>query len=124
MVKVKLWYDLRTYDHHLLRSFQVAVKSIKLQDERVLCNVMTSTLVLTGCSMQELRRELETWKRLCHPNILPLLGIARGFGPSLSMVSRWLENGPLTSYLVKHKDITLFDRLRLVSFRMTKHEFY
>ncbi|KAG2353294.1 kinase-like domain-containing protein, partial [Suillus spraguei] len=54
-----------------------------------------------------LRRELGTWKRLVHPNILPLLGIARGFSPYISMVSPWYENGSLAAYLRKHEGIIL-----------------
>jgi hypothetical protein len=48
-------------------------------------------------------------------NISPLLGIATGFSPSISMVSPWYENGSLAAYLQKHEGITMFDRLRLVS---------
>ncbi|OAX31799.1 kinase-like protein [Rhizopogon vinicolor AM-OR11-026] len=78
----------------------VAVKAIRPQDG--------------GVDEKALRRELGTWKRLHHVNILPLLGIARDFGPYISMVSPWLENGSLTAYLRKYKDITLSDRLRLL----------
>ncbi|KAG2073456.1 kinase-like protein, partial [Suillus decipiens] len=60
-------------------------------------------------------RELGTWKRLVHPNILPLLGIARGFSPYISMVSPWYENGSLAAYLRKHEGIILSERLRLLS---------
>jgi serine/threonine protein kinase len=114
----------RNDDDHLLITFQVAVKVIRIQDggvdEKVFCNGTMSTYVPTGCAIQELRRELGTWRRLHHVNILPLLGIARNFGPYISMVSPWLENGSLTVYLRKYKDITLSDRLRLVSFCMTR----
>ncbi|OAX37508.1 kinase-like protein [Rhizopogon vinicolor AM-OR11-026] len=41
-------------------------------------------------------------------------GIARDFGPYISMVSPWLENGSLTACLRKYKDIILSDRLRLL----------
>ncbi|KAG1786886.1 kinase-like domain-containing protein, partial [Suillus variegatus] len=54
---------------------------------------------------------LELWKRLVHVNILPLLGIARGFSPSISMVSPWYENGSLAAYLQKYEAIPLSDRL-------------
>jgi serine/threonine protein kinase len=81
----------------------VAVKAIRFQSGEV------------GASQEKaLRRELEMWKRLVHMNILPLLGIARGFSPSISMVSPWCENGSLAAYLQKHEGITLFDRLRLL----------
>ncbi|KAG1722278.1 kinase-like domain-containing protein [Suillus occidentalis] len=81
----------------------VAVKAIRFQPGEV------------GESQEKaLRRELGTWKRLSHKNILPLLGIARGFSPSISMVSPWCENGSLAAYLQKPEGITMFDRLRLL----------
>ncbi|KAG1769009.1 kinase-like domain-containing protein [Suillus occidentalis] len=86
-----------------LKCFQVAVKAIRFQPGEV------------GESQEKaLRRELGTWKRLSHKNILPLLGIARGFSPSISMVSPWCENGSLAAYLQKPEGITMFDRLRLL----------
>jgi hypothetical protein len=111
----------RTNDYHHLRSFQVAVKVIRLEgagvNEKVTCNIMTPIYVLTCCVIQALRLELGTWRRLCHANILPLLGTTEGFAPHLSMVSPWLENGSLTDYFRKHQDMTLPDRLRIVSFQ-------
>lgn len=81
----------------------VAVKAIRFQSGEA------------GASQEKaLRRELGTWKRLVHANILPLLGIARGFSPSISMVSPWYENGSLAAYLQKYEDISLSDRLRLL----------
>jgi serine/threonine protein kinase len=110
----------RTDDHHHLRYFQVAVKVIRLEgagvNEKVMCNIMTPIYVLTCCAIQALRLELGTWKRLHHANILPLLGTTRGFAPYISMVSPWLENGSLMDYLLEHQDMTLAERLRIVSF--------
>ncbi|KAG1749527.1 kinase-like domain-containing protein [Suillus lakei] len=81
----------------------VAVKAIRFSDGEV------------GAPLEKaLRRELGTWKRLVHTNILPLLGIVRGFSPSISMVSPWYENGSLAAYLRKYEGITLSDRLRLL----------
>ncbi|KAJ7191688.1 kinase-like protein, partial [Mycena pura] len=48
---------------------------------------------------QKLRREVAVWYRLDHPNVVPLFGITYDFGTSLSMVSPWLPNGTLDSYL-------------------------
>lgn len=53
------------------------------------------------------------WRQLRHPNILPLFGIDEfTFRPRLAMVSPWLRNGNVLSYLQKHTDT---DRLELVS---------
>jgi serine/threonine protein kinase len=51
-------------------------------------------------------RELIIWRRLNHKNIVPLLGIASGFGPdnSISMVSTWFTNGTLTTFLTSQHD--------------------
>ncbi|KAJ7732620.1 kinase-like domain-containing protein [Mycena olivaceomarginata] len=48
---------------------------------------------------KKLRREVNVWCRLDHPNIVPLLGITYDFGTSLSMVSPWLQKGTLQTYL-------------------------
>lgn len=53
--------------------------------------------IVTCC--QKIRREVAVWYRLDHPNVVPLFGITYDFGTSLSMVSPWLPNGTLDTYL-------------------------
>ena len=48
------------------------------------------------------------WKRLVHPNILPLLGIT--IAP-LQLISNWMSGGDLPDYIKKHPEA---DRLELV----------
>ena len=48
------------------------------------------------------------WKRLTHPNVLPLLGVT--ITPP-QLISNWMSGGDLPEYIKKHTDI---DRLRLV----------
>ena len=48
------------------------------------------------------------WKRLTHPNILPLLGVT--FTP-LQLISNWMSGGDLLEYVKNHPDA---DRLGLV----------
>ncbi|KAF8119555.1 kinase-like domain-containing protein [Boletus edulis] len=66
------------------------------------------------------RRELGIWRRLDHPNIVPFLGIATGFGVSgsTSLVSSWMCNGTLERFLQKYENLELGlelgHRLRLV----------
>ncbi|KAJ8697496.1 hypothetical protein PTI98_004299 [Pleurotus ostreatus] len=48
---------------------------------------------------KRLWREVIIWKELEHKNILPLLGVVRGFGPYVSMVCPWMAKGSLTQYL-------------------------
>jgi len=66
----------------------------------------------------QLFRELIIWRRLSHENIVPLHGIASGFGPnnSISMVSTWFTNGTLTTFLAsQHDTLQCRQRLDLVS---------
>ncbi|KAH7882654.1 kinase-like domain-containing protein, partial [Phlebopus sp. FC_14] len=64
---------------------------------------------------QSLRRELGIWKRLNHPNIVPFLGTASGFGPHTSLVSMWMPHGTLQSFLTDHDDqLSIADRFHLL----------
>ena len=49
------------------------------------------------------------WKRMTHPNILPLLGVT--IAP-LQLVSNWMLGGDLPEYIKEHPSA---DRLELVS---------
>ncbi|KAF8840950.1 kinase-like protein [Paxillus ammoniavirescens] len=53
---------------------------------------------------KKFRRELKTWAKLDHVNILPLFGTTTNFGRFPAMVCPWLENGSLTSYLQRRHD--------------------
>ncbi|KAF7374462.1 Kinase-like protein [Mycena sanguinolenta] len=47
--------------------------------------------------------EALVWKELCHPHILPFLGIEGNSFPSpLCMVSPWMEHGTVLNYLKQH----------------------
>ncbi|KAF9231305.1 kinase-like domain-containing protein [Melanogaster broomeanus] len=66
-----------------------------------------------------IRRELGIWRRLEHNNIVPFLGIVYGFGrrdsKCASLVSLWMPNGTLQSFLTEHVgELTATRRLRLV----------
>ncbi|KAF8890893.1 kinase-like domain-containing protein [Infundibulicybe gibba] len=53
---------------------------------------------------KSLRKEIRVWKRLKHPNILPLYGTISDpkFGPHIAMVCPWKENGTLSGFLEKN----------------------
>jgi len=59
-------------------------------------------------------REMKVWKRLRHPNVLPFIGSVLLELPPLMlfMVSPWMENGDLRSYIRSNPDT---DRLLLLS---------
>ena len=42
------------------------------------------------------------WKRLTHPNIIPLLGVT--ISPRLQLISDWMSGGELREYIGKHPD--------------------
>ena len=66
---------------------------------------------------QKLRREINVWKRLIHYNVVPLLGITTDVGPytSVGMVSPWMENGDLNTFLQHSTTLLLSNRIELVS---------
>jgi hypothetical protein len=79
---------------------------------------------------QKFQRELQTWWKLRHPNILPLLGyiheddvneiyqalvspVSSSIGPvSLSDSVQWMENGHAADYI--RRDLSVSQRLNLV----------
>lgn len=83
--------------HHQLSSMttytDVAVKEIILRNN-------ADRLMI----INRLFREIKLWLKLEHKNIVPLLGVADGFGSLPALVSLWLENGALTGYIQReHK---------------------
>ncbi|KAG1814585.1 kinase-like domain-containing protein [Suillus subaureus] len=67
---------------------------------------------------RKISREIGILKILRHKNIVPLWGIATGFGrmPELRcLVSPWIPNGTLNDYLqFNHDDLTVLDRSRML----------
>ncbi|KAG6379364.1 kinase-like domain-containing protein [Boletus reticuloceps] len=95
---------------------EVAVKSF-----RFLCTMgetENDNYESTDVKAQEMiQRELGIWRRLEHPNIVPFLGVAYGFGRQghVSLVSLWMANGSLQSFLGKHDDqLSIAHRLQLL----------
>ncbi|KIK34492.1 hypothetical protein CY34DRAFT_639381 [Suillus luteus UH-Slu-Lm8-n1] len=67
---------------------------------------------------RNISREIGILRILRHNNIVPLWGIATGFGqrPELRcLVSPWMPNGTLTAYLISNRnDLTVLDRSRML----------
>ncbi|KAG2755027.1 kinase-like protein [Suillus brevipes Sb2] len=67
---------------------------------------------------RKISREIGILKIVLHKNIVPLLGIATGFGRMSELrclVSPWMPNGTLNVYLASnHNDLTILDRARLL----------
>lgn len=65
-----------------------------------------------------IRRELGIWSGLSHRNIVPFLGIVRGFGRqgNTSLVSLWMPHGTLHTFLEEHGNrLAVAHRLQLAS---------
>ncbi|KAG6379365.1 hypothetical protein JVT61DRAFT_11828 [Boletus reticuloceps] len=95
---------------------QVAVKSFRFHFK--LGETESDTYENSSVGVQKrIRRELGIWRNLEHPNIVPFLGIAYGFGGQghASLVSLWMANGSLQRFLGQHDDrLTNAHRLQLV----------
>ncbi|KAF7975055.1 hypothetical protein HWV62_10553 [Athelia sp. TMB] len=66
---------------------------------------------------EKYRREISAWRKLHHPNIAELLGTVNEFGiyKSYGMVSPWMENGNLSTFLEKNRTtITITERFQIV----------
>ncbi|KAG0698931.1 kinase-like domain-containing protein [Suillus ampliporus] len=64
---------------------------------------------------QRLLNDFRARKELQHENILLLLGFTDGFGPLPSMVSPWMHNGSLTTYLKRNfTKLTIEPKLRIL----------
>ncbi|KAG1730481.1 kinase-like domain-containing protein [Suillus lakei] len=62
-----------------------------------------------------LDREIKVWTRLDHRYVLCLHGTVTGFGPFRALVSPWMPNGTLNSYLNRvHETLTMMGRLHIL----------
>jgi hypothetical protein len=51
------------------------------------------------------------WKALCHPNVLPLLGVTMA-DSQFVMVSEWMTNGNINEFIKRNKDVNRFELVR------------
>ncbi|QRV90158.1 Tyrosine kinase specific for activated [Ceratobasidium sp. AG-Ba] len=85
------------YQGELLDGTRVAIKTLRLPasydpEESV------------GKLLKRAARELYVWSKCQHINVLPLLGLVE-FNSQLRMVSLWIDNGNLPSYIARHSDL-------------------
>ena len=59
-------------------------------------------------AMQTFCKEVVTWKALCHPNVLPLLGVTMG-KRLFAMVSEWMVNGNIIEFVEAHRNANQFE---------------
>ncbi|KAG2335581.1 hypothetical protein BDR05DRAFT_1006659 [Suillus weaverae] len=64
---------------------------------------------------QRLLNYFHVRKQLHHEHLLPLLGFSREFGLLPGMVSPWMHNGSLTTYLEHHlTELTIGQKLQIL----------
>lgn len=64
---------------------------------------------------RNLDREIKIWTKFDHQYVLCLHGTVTGFGPFRGLVSPWMPNGTLNSYLARlHETLTTMGRLRIL----------
>ncbi|KAK0435392.1 kinase-like domain-containing protein [Armillaria borealis] len=58
-------------------------------------------------------REALVWRNVKHPNVLPFLGVNKEiFAPSFCLISPWMDNGDIMSFLRRHPRL---DRLKSIT---------
>ncbi|KAG2053160.1 hypothetical protein BDR06DRAFT_480183, partial [Suillus hirtellus] len=66
---------------------------------------------------QRLLSDFRACKQLHHENLLPLLGFSHEFGLLPVMISPWIHNGSLTTYLEHHfTELTIKQKLLIASY--------
>lgn len=55
-------------------------------------------------SIRRVLREVHVWSKLCHENVVPLLGITTQFDHTVSIVSEWMDTGNAHVY-VQNRDV-------------------
>jgi len=66
------------------------------------------------CVLEKLRQrlfpEIVIWRRLSHPNVLPVFGVSPQLFP-LCIITEWMVDGNILDFTSKHPEV---NRLRLV----------
>ncbi|KAG8963598.1 hypothetical protein FRC03_002793 [Tulasnella sp. 419] len=93
------------------RKIKVACKTLRISNHN-----WQSGMSLEEHLQKRFYREILSWKKLQHPNIVPLLGFAMSSYLRPSLISPWFENGTVTEYLRLNPSgnrlLLLFDVIR------------
>ncbi|KAG1719387.1 kinase-like domain-containing protein [Suillus lakei] len=93
------------------RQFQAGTSRVAVKSVRV---PQADDTQLVNWTTKRIRREAYVWITLEHDNILTFNGVIDGFGLLPALVSPWMENGSLDSYLKRGHIPSKADRLRML----------
>ena len=65
-------------------------------------------------SSQRLFQEIVIWRRLSHPNVLPVLGVSQDPFP-LCVITEWMLNGNIMNFTAKHPEVNCLRLVRPIS---------
>lgn len=100
------------------RSFEYIKNLGLITFSRLVYDRLNESACPKPCIFQRFSREAILWGQLSHPNLLPFFGLYR-FRSRMCIVSPWMENGPIPSYL---ENTPRVDRVLLVG-SPTNHSF-
>ncbi len=98
----------------MLRVFISGVAREKLL--RVSCARTSHSSQTSLDPLQDFCQEALVWRQLHHPNVLPFLGVSEDlFAPSYCLISPWMVNGNIISYLETHPGHDRLTSVRQIS---------
>ena len=65
-------------------------------------------------SRQRLFQEIVTWRRLSHPNVVPVLGVSPNLFP-LCIITEWMIDGNIMDFTLKHPEVNRLCLVRPIS---------
>ena len=111
------------YRGRLFDGFRVAIRTMRVLNDpsdssgipeplTVFTILLCSVRVKSQTILQDISEDLHTWSNCRHLNVLPLLGLV-DFRSQIGMVTCWMENGSVPTYLYRHPEV---DRCQMVRF--------
>ncbi|KAJ6487027.1 kinase-like domain-containing protein, partial [Mycena sanguinolenta] len=93
--------DLKLGEHVAGGSFSDVYKA-SLRGQSVAAKVVrVFTKMEVDAAVKSFGQEAVIWRQLSHPNLLPFFGLYY-LGPRLCLVSPWMENGDIHTFLKRH----------------------
>ena len=75
---------------------------------------LTCRCAFEKLSLQRLFQEIVIWRRLSHPNVLPVLGVSPKLSP-LCIISEWMIDGNIMDFTDKHPEVNPLRLVRIIS---------